>query len=438
MSGGEGSGKSYILSFFTILILLALGAVVFLYYKDTDPPNATLTPDASHVGKGTSFSLAVADEGAGIASITVYAVRRESRTPLLEKSYAMPVPQATETFTLESTKLSDGSFDIEVTAKDASYYHFLKGNKVDIARTYTLDTRAPVISVSSGTHNIKRGGTALVAYTLNEDAATTGVAVGDLFFPGYKQADGRYLCFFAYPYFMDQDTYHPVLTATDAAGNERKAGFHYNLLHNTFRTDTINLPDSFLNAKMVDFEKDFPGDMTPLNRFLLVNRDLRAANRAALMGIGRTTAPTMLWQGAFERMKGAPRAGFGDHRTYVYNGNAVDEQDHLGMDLASLQAYPVPAGNAGTVVFAGNMGIYGNVVILDHGLGLQSLYAHLSSFAVAEGASVARGQVIGNTGSTGLAGGDHLHFGMLVSGQPVQPLEWWDERWIAHNIKDKL
>ena len=110
----------------------------------------------------------------------------------------------------------------------------------------------------------------------------------------------------------------------------------------------------------------------------------------------------------------------------------------MGVDLASLAMAPVPAGNTGRVILAEFMGIYGNVVIIDHGFGLQSLYSHLSEIHVQKGETVQRGQIIGRTGATGMAGGDHLHFGMLVSGLEVQPIEWWDARWIKNNITSKM
>jgi murein DD-endopeptidase MepM/ murein hydrolase activator NlpD len=86
----------------------------------------------------------------------------------------------------------------------------------------------------------------------------------------------------------------------------------------------------------------------------------------------------------------------------------------------------------------GFFGIYGNVVVIDHGCGLQSFYAHLSSFDVKEGEEVKHGQVIAHSGQTGLAGGDHLHFTMLLDGIPVNPVEWWDPHWIHDRIEAKL
>ncbi len=93
---------------------------------------------------------------------------------------------------------------------------------------------------------------------------------------------------------------------------------------------------------------------------------------------------------------------------------------------------------AESVLYAAPLGIYGNCVILDHGLGVQSLYGHLSIIDVKEGDTVEKGQALGRTGTTGLAGGDHLHFTMLVDGVMVSPVEWWDPHWMEDRVFRKI
>ena len=134
----------------------------------------------------------------------------------------------------------------------------------------------------------------------------------------------------------------------------------------------------------------------------------------------------------------AVESAFADQRTYIYKGKEVDQQTHLGFDLASLAGNPVVAANRGKVLYADELGIYGNCVIIDHGMGVQSLYAHLSSIGVKAGDMVEKEQTLGRSGMTGLAGGDHLHFTMLVNGQMVNPVEWWDSHWIQDRILRKL
>jgi murein DD-endopeptidase MepM/ murein hydrolase activator NlpD len=116
----------------------------------------------------------------------------------------------------------------------------------------------------------------------------------------------------------------------------------------------------------------------------------------------------------------------------------VDQQVHLGFDLAVTSHTPVVASNDGKVVWAAPLGIYGNCIVVDHGYGLQSIYGHLSEIAVKEGDMVKRGQAMGKSGSTGLAGGDHLHFSMQVDGVQINPVEWWDEHWINDHVRKRI
>jgi murein DD-endopeptidase MepM/ murein hydrolase activator NlpD len=146
-----------------------------------------------------------------------------------------------------------------------------------------------------------------------------------------------------------------------------------------------------------------------------------------------------LWDGSFLPMpNGQVMSPFAERRAYLYEDEQVDEQFHLGYDLASVRRAPVPAANGGVVVLAEYFGIYGNAVLVDHGYGLASLYGHLSEISVEAGQRVERGETVGLTGETGLAGGDHLHFAILLQGLPVDPVEWWDPKWIRDRIASKL
>jgi murein DD-endopeptidase MepM/ murein hydrolase activator NlpD len=170
-----------------------------------------------------------------------------------------------------------------------------------------------------------------------------------------------------------------------------------------------------------------------------VNKRLRKENEDRIADITSKSTPSILWSGAFTQLSNSKvEANFADLRTYTYNGQSIDTAYHLGYDLSVTKRYPVEAANSGQVVFAGDLGIYGNTVILDHGIGLFTLYSHLSAIDVKEGESVKQKQILGRTGETGLAGGDHLHYGVYLHGVAVLPVEWWDPKWIADNIQPKL
>jgi murein DD-endopeptidase MepM/ murein hydrolase activator NlpD len=420
------------------LVVLGLAGLAFLLFRDMTPPVVSLTPAAGPVSQATEFSLKIEDQGSGLRHLAIAAVQNGKTTPLASLDLAGE-RELTKPFTLPEKTLSEGPFTLEIAATDASFSNFFQGRTAEISAQFTLDSRAPILQVESLAHNLNQGGAGLTVFSANEDLGRSGVKVGDLFFAGYRLPDGRYACFFAFPYYLPKDEFKPVLYAQDVAGNIRSRELPYHPTAKNFRQDRITISDSFLNDKMPQFEKDYPGE-TNLNIFLKVNREMRQRDASELGRLAAASAPEMLWDGrAFLRMKNAaPKAGFGDERDYYYNGEKIDHQTHLGVDLASLQNAPVEASNSGKVVRTGFYGIYGNSIVIDHGLGLQTLYSHLSEIGVEPGQMVQKGEVIGKTGATGMAGGDHLHFGVLVGGLPVSPIEWWDQHWIEDNVTSKL
>ncbi len=199
-----------------------------------------------------------------------------------------------------------------------------------------------------------------------------------------------------------------------------------------WRHDQLKLSDAFLAKVAATLPVAKPGD--PLGNFLELNRETRRQNHAQVRQICSRSSSQPLWSGPFQRFLGKTMAGFGDRRTYVYQNKAVDQEVHVGVDLASVVHSPVPAANRGVVVMAEPLGIYGNTVIIDHGLGVFSMYSHLSQIAVKVGDPVEKGTVLGQTGTTGLAGGDHLHFGVALQGEFVDPIEWWDGHWLKDQV----
>lgn len=308
----------------------------------------------------------------------------------------------------------------------------------------------PRLAVQSLHHFINQGGSELIVYRVTPPTATSGVRVGDLRYPGYSASDAGVgsdpslkLAFFAL--LFDQDTRTPIeLYATDEAGNEAKATFAYKVIPKRYRQSRIQLDDRFLERVVPAIRAQTPSLKAPstdtlLAQFLEINRDLRVRNNQQIASLAAKSASRILWEGPFEQLtNSAVESSFADQRTYVYQAQEVDRQVHLGMDLASLTNAPVEAAGKGVVIYGGDLGIYGNTIVLDHGLGVQSLYAHLSSFGVHVGDTVDKGQELGRSGTTGLAGGDHLHFTMLVQGHPVTPIDWWSRQWVQDRILRKL
>ena len=418
-----------------VIVAVALLGLGFYYLRDTTGPVLTLTPGAGPISGKREITLTLADPGSGLKELTISAVQGDRVVPLLARQYPAGSHQARESFQLAQAGLKEGAFKLQISATDRAPLH----NRTVQSPGFEFQNRPPTVVILSTAHNISRGGAGLVVYTINREVERTGVVFADRFFPGYRQSGDLYACLFAFPYNLGKENFVPKVQAVDRAGNERLAGIYFHLIPKNFPSDRIELTSGFLDKISSEFKDRFPQAANPLEVFLKANRELRDHDLKILAECGRKTSPVPLWEGSFLRLpNSAPRGSFAQLRSYFYQGKQVDQQTHLGIDLASLAHSPVPAANAGKVVYADDLGIYGQCVIIDHGLGLQSLYGHLSRIGAKVGDQVHKGQIIGSTGNTGLAGGDHLHFGIVISGEQVNPIEWWDPAWIRNNVTGKL
>lgn len=424
---------------FLLLAIFGLIAATVFYFRDTASPLVTLTPGTGTLSHKTPLFLELNDQGMGLKQVQVTILQEGNRLPLANRTFPAQTKNARIELKLSSLKLKQGGLQIEVIAGDQAVYHLGKGNLSQQLFPFIYDTRPPIISVLSKAHNLTKGGSGLVTYRLNEEVEKTGVQIGNLFFPGFQQESGIYASLFAYPCDMKDADFVPRVVAYDLAGNERQAGIYYHTNNKKFRQRKINLSNNFLQQKAPEFESLVPEAGEPLEIFLYINGEVRRQNRAKMAELAKQTTNTPLWQDSFTRLPRSSELGlFADYRSYYYAGKKVDESVHFGFDLASVAQAEIPAGNDGEVLWADYLGIYGLCIVIDHGLGLQTLYAHMSQFDVQVGDMVVRGQTLGRTGATGLAGGDHLHFGVFVSGVAVQPLEWWDKSWLKNNIDSKL
>ncbi len=425
-----------------LVLLIPIGAagIGALYLmEDMERPVVALFPDIDAVSLKKEFTVKAEDPGSGIKSVMVTASQGLKKYTVLRRSYDAMQKSVLETFSLEKAELRGGEFDLQVVATDGSFFNFGAGNSSRIDRRMTLDLSPPNLRALTPTHYMRQGGVGLVIYTVSKDPERSGVMVGDRFFPGFKQDSGVYYCLFAFPRDMEAEDYKPRLYAEDRAGNER-TGFFVNMaIKRRFREERVEIDDDFLAARMPAFAGRYPDVRDPLALFRKVNDDLRRKDEAVLRDLGRKTSPRPLWDGPFVYLRGSSVLGsFGAMRSAYYHNEKIGEQYHMGIDLASTPKAVVPAANNGTVIFAGDLGLYGQTVVIDHGLGLQTLYGHLSRIDVRPGEAVTKGQQVGLTGTSGLAFGDHLHFGVLVSGLEVIPIEWWDAKWLEDNVTQKI
>jgi len=404
--------------------------------------------DSDSIGRNATIAVTAKDEKSGLRRVKIEAIQGDVRKELLVKDYPRqgyigqigPASDRLEAlFSPQNFGFKEGDIELVITANDYSMNGF-GGNKTVVRKTVRLDTKPPVITQLFNKPFILPGGSGVALYKIDKPVKKQGVLLNGRWFSGFpiEGIKDGYICYFALPY--DAEKLEQVLVqATDPAGNTASSGLAMHLKPVKWKQDKIPISDSFLSMKLPEFAQHYPEMRgTPLEQYLYVNNQVRRANEKKIEELCTRSDDKRLWGGAFARARGSAPAGFADHRTYVYNGAEFDKQVHLGMDIASLVHAPVRAAGAGTVVFAEYLGIYGNMVLLDHGQGIFSLYGHMSQIDAKLGDKVAKDGVLGLTGATGMAGGDHLHFSMLVQGVFVTPIEWWDPHWIKVNIDEPL
>ncbi len=442
---------------FALAVLAAAGAWVMA--GRAEGPVVEITEPAV-VGQTGRLSIAIDTPGGALTRLDVHVEQDGLRIPVfvLAADNDLALDRVGEDHVVLSQPLGKrdfpdlraGTATLHVTAARPVLFGYREA-ETTASREFEVRLTPPQIAVLSSFHYVNHGGSEMVVYRAAPADVESGVRVGDIEYPGFPATGAGIetsdpalrVAFFALLWNQPVDT--PIrIFARDAYGNESTAVFDYRVFPKEFRRSRINLDDRFLSRVVPailqntpELDVDDPSDL--LASYLRINRDLRRLNNEAIAALAAETAPEILWRGPFKQLiNTAVEAGFADQRTYVYDGREVDQQVHLGFDLASTAAAPVLAANRGRVVYAGWLGIYGNCVIIDHGMGVQSLYAHLSSIDVNVGDMVELDQRIGRTGTTGLAGGDHLHFTMLLGGQAVTPIDWWSAQWIEDRIMRKL
>jgi murein DD-endopeptidase MepM/ murein hydrolase activator NlpD len=433
---------------------VAVAALVLGVVRVGSPPIINIRPAVPMIGKSTPVTIELSEPGRGLSHVKVEFLQGDRIENLAEKDYNLP---STFSFrgagTLQDTiqlrvgretisGLKAGQASIRVTAGRAGTWLRHPGPAM---QEISLPVRLtpPTLQIVSTQTYVVQGGCEAVVYRVGESSVRDGVKAGNWWFPGFPLPGGGKadrFAFFAVPF--DMKTPDVRLVAADAAENEAEIRFIDKFFPKQFKEDTVDLTEAFLTKVVPEIMGQTPelkdrGNL--LDNYLAINVDLRQQNAEVLKELARKSPPEQLWDKPFLAMRnGKVMAGFADFRTYTYQRKVVDHQTHLGYDLAVTKRAPVSAANDGVVAQAKYFGIYGNCVMIDHGYGVISLYGHLSSISVTAGQKVGRGDVIGQTGETGLAGGDHLHYAIILDGLPVNPVEWWDRHWIHDRIARKL
>jgi murein DD-endopeptidase MepM/ murein hydrolase activator NlpD len=452
-------GGDFVTPRFWLLVIFLVAVAAAVVYsiprlEGTEPTIAGLEPVTLGTAP-TTLVVEVSDEGSGLRTVELRIVTGDGSKTIGERHFPGSFAAGGETqserieipLDMASLGLADGSATLVVEARDWSWRDGLAGNRAEQSTALSIDTRPPDLEVRSGLTYIYRGGAGTVVYRLGEATPEDGVRVGDAFFPGHPlpaddpdQEDPRArVAIFAIP--VDGGAEPDVrVVARDAAGNETTAGFPVRIFDREFSESTINLSRSFLEGTVQPLaEANGLAGRDLGESFVQVNETLRARNEERIRTAIEGGASVQRWAGAFEQMRNSKvTSRFAERRAYQWQARPISKAIHYGFDLASTAGAKVTAANGGVVAFAEDLGIYGLCVLIDHGLGVHSLYAHLSKMDVNAGDSVEKGATLGRSGATGLAGGDHLHFAILVGGYYVDPLEWWDPKWVRSHVEWRL
>ncbi len=427
---------------FVMLVVLIATPLATLFFLSSHTKLA-FDPQPKDIGVNTPVAVRVSNPH-GMRRFTASVEQNGVSWPLLEtktpadrfKFWLAQVPEQDVHFNAgskEAPKLREGPAKLVVEAQSNDF----RGATDTISTNVVVVLRPPSISADGFQHYINQGGSEMLLLTPTGAWSEAGVRVGQDTYRSFPIAGrAERLALFAYPWDLPIDT-APVVFAKNSAGTEATARFWFKIFSKKFRKRDLEIDDKFLDKVVNQIDPGGSGDL--LTRFLKINGEMRRRNNKTLADLRFKTAEKFLWTDSFLQLANSKvESEFADVRSYIYKGKKVDQQVHLGFDLAVTAHTPVLASNDGRVVWAAPLGIYGNCIVVDHGYGLQSIYGHLSSIAVKEGDMVKRGQEMGKSGSTGLAGGDHLHYSMQVEGVEVNPVEWWDAHWIKDHVQDRM
>ena len=437
----------------SILFLIIFGAiiagVVFLYNSamfERNLPVVTLT-DSEYWNLKEPIEIKIEDDS-GIKWYEVKMISSEGEKVLSQE--ALLTPNKMLELKVEYPKMSYGIKDKEikiiVTAVDSSQWDFFSGNSVGVERSFIIDKKKPLVSLVTNSYGIFKGGSALVvfkAHDENLDDIYVEVNKDKRFKVQPFHKEGYYTALVAWP--VIEKKFDARIIVKDKAGNTMRVHIPYYHKAKSYRVSNIKLSNRFLKGKIAELAYEYPetqGIEDAIEQFKIINEDVRANNEKVIHDITSKVSDKMISNFSvkpFYPLKNAAKvASFGDHRKYFYKKKQVSESYHLGLDLASVKMGEIKTQNYGVTVFAEENGIYGNLPIIHHGMGLYTIYGHCSSLRVVTGDTVKPNDNIANTGKSGYAMGDHLHFGVLVQGVEVRPEEWMDKDWIRLNITEVM
>ncbi len=315
-----------------VLILIVVAAMAGgAYYLsprfESEPPQITVSPNVDVLGVAP-LEIQVTDKGTGLRSVTATLSQGGTELSLASERFDRPVNEKKIAVALAKVPgVKEGPAVLRVTARDASLWHSFSGNEAVLEKKFTIDITPPTLELIADDRYVNFGGVGVIVYKASADTATSGVKIGDYYFPGFpgqvKGHPDHFLALFAHPYDTPPEA-RPTLVATDKAGNTREMRLAYELKNVKYKKSTLAISDSFLHNKIAPLLTDAAArEGAPKDVFLAVNRRLRKENEDRITAITKKATPSMLWKDAFAQLSNSKvEANFADQRTYTYNGVA--------------------------------------------------------------------------------------------------------------------
>ena len=439
---------------FKILILfIILCAVIYGIFRiftspkfEKNPPQIALASEI-YWNLTSPLKIKISDD-TGLKLIRVNLNDGSSVMPLVNEE--LNVPQTAVEIPVEFPKNlifnSDKNYKLEVIATDVSMWNFAQGNKAEKTANIIIDNKKPVINVIAQSYKITKGGSAVVVFGASDERLDQ-VYIHTNYGKNFKAIpfakDGYYASLVAWPANLEE--FRAEVVATDLAGNVSTSQIKYFYQDRKYKLSNIKLSANFISGKVSDLASQYAqnfNSMSDLEKFKFVNETLRNKNsddlHAATSAVHEDKIESFEPKPFYPLAKGAAVASFADHRVFFMDERQVSESWHMGLDLASVANADIKESNYGKVVFAQENGIFGLNLGIYYGFGLYGIYGHCSATQLSVGSDVKPGDTLAQTGTSGFAFGDHLHFGIVVQGVDVRPEEWMDSKWIKDNISDVL
>lgn len=463
------TGIIILLFLVTILITLAvLGWSQFAGgFLERNQPTISLIENVRGIGVApVSIKVQLGDDDAGLDEVVVRTRQKAQVKEILRQPLdGRKRGEISIDFAGDKAAFEEGTASLEIRAFDRSFW----SNQAELIVPLKVDYRRPRIEVVSGQHNAREGGSQLVFYkAFDQNLALSGVKVGTQTFVGFPargldpdfEDPNLFVAIYGIEPGKKVESSAVRVFAEDDVGNASAAPFYNKIQPRSLGRSDVGVNDDFLRlvvapivdanlaaieaaAKAAGEVLSFSGEKgsveRQLDKFRLANTNLRALNEREILKVLKEPRFERYWNGPFAMPLGGFRARYGTMMVYQREGKTIGNATSLGYEvIAARDDAEIGALNDGIVVFADTLGIYGRTVILDHGLGLATLYAGLGSIAVRKGEAVTGGRSIGTAGRSGLARGPGYLLQMRLSGIPVDPLEWWDKGWYAAHVTGKV